>query len=366
VKLEVDAQNFIGTLTRLAFVRNGELFFIDCKKDGVPFTKAQIKSYSYTVQLSTHHIYFGKRQKFTIVDEDGVLISDAKASYRKGTLRLYENNTGFPDYPVVLLTRKKSPAWTDNIDDTNNKIVRCICKYGFITQMKEYTSYDNYEEVSGEIKLQTDTAITVLSIITVITYTELETPQKLYDNAAAQSISDDKVNPLTRVGNTITSDYNIVLDKTASQTFTVSGDTITVKCDVFTGNFDLGSKTLTLSNGSTLVGSFIDATQDSNLSERTGYSFKVYDTEAHRDTRTNELANTANYGFVFDENDKLFYLWIKIGETEYPTTVTVVKGSNEIDLGTAGSISTLGVNLKKLAAGVSNASLSIPYINDLG
>lgn len=113
-----------------------------------------------------------------------------------------------------------------------------------------------------------DDLITESTKVTVDAYTELETPQKLYDRAKSYLYDNYKGETSTivsRNGETIDAgSYDVVIDATASQAFDLTGNTITIHADTFTGNITT-TGTMTLSNGALVLGTITS----SNINQTT-------------------------------------------------------------------------------------------------
>jgi hypothetical protein len=108
-----------------------------------------------------------------------------------------------------------------------------------------------------------DPAITQTNGATVAAYTTLENPAKFYDRyqyylSLAANIKID--NGLSRSGSLINAgNYNVIIDATAAQAFSLVGNTITIKASTFTGNMTT-TGLITLVNGATFFGARTDAT----------------------------------------------------------------------------------------------------------
>lgn len=272
--LTVEGQNFGGVLNRLGFISAqsgtfGELTFVDCLRNGTPLTQVQIQGFSYIIYLpgsgnTTKHIYFAKRHSFRIEDEDGNGLS-ATVEY-KGNRITNQTFTGSSVNHVQTLFRTNEVThrsfnttglqvtnWVINVDNAN-PISRKIYQYGYQTANGNYRSYDEYPRiVSGTVvKMLTDKSVTERTRATVDAYTELETPEKFYDrhesfrNTATQI---DNTSTITKVGDEIDLGiYNLVVDATATQVYSRSGNTITIKANTYTGNLKT-TGTISTANG---------------------------------------------------------------------------------------------------------------------
>ena len=98
--------------------------------------------------------------------------------------------------------------------------------------------------------------------------------------------------------------------------------------------------TITLQNGSTA--SYFDSTQDSLLREVNNAYIRVYSSESDRDNRVNAIYEGLQYNFLFSSLvSNPLYLWVTQGNTELPSEITLVQGTNTIDLSTAGVLRNL-------------------------
>lgn len=107
----------------------------------------------------------------------------------------------------------------------------------------------------------TDALIAETSKVTVDAYTELETPEKFYDRAKAYLVDNyagEASTIVSRNGNTIDAgSYDVVVDATAGTAFDLTGNTITIHADVFTGDITT-TGTVALSNGAVVLGTRTD------------------------------------------------------------------------------------------------------------
>lgn len=131
---------------------------------------------------------------------------------------------------------------------------------------------------------------------TKITITEDINAQQLYDTMNTDSNSAGGI------------EYDIYYEMIWTDTIKTSYDIDIDNC-IFTGNFEL-TGTLTLLNGGSVNGSYIDSTADSSLLFTGITTWKVYSNATDRDNNTNllwEWTVTNNYRFNFIENT-IYYL----------------------------------------------------------
>lgn len=158
---------------------------------------------------------------------------------------------------------------------------------------------------------------------------------------------------------------NLVVDENATDVFSVdtTTDTITIKSSAL----NAGDKFDRITTTGTATGSIntpiIDANGDSYVEEAQGSLIRVYATEADRDNRTDALADlVSRYRFTFSTRPAdTLYFWVKIGDAEFPTQLTLTQGENVVDLGTPGQLLKVLDGQRIINRGVQKASLLIPH-----
>ena len=155
-----------------------------------------------------------------------------------------------------------------------------------------------------------DTSITEEDPVVVGGYTELGTPDKLYDYAKLHLLDnyEGETNPIVnRVGDAIDAGaYDVEFSSGGANVFDFDGTTIFVKCGtLFTGDIET-TGTVTFTGSATINGGIIDTNGDSyiNFIEALSDSdtWKVFDVEANRDSNTGEIGSgdgTENFRFLF-------------------------------------------------------------------
>jgi len=107
-----------------------------------------------------------------------------------------------------------------------------------------------------------DTSITEANQATVHAYSELETPQKIYDRAVSwleSNITNEEAFLVSRSGNLIDAgSYDVELDSTAASVFNFNGSKITIKASEFVGDITT-TGTITLLNGAKIIGNATDS-----------------------------------------------------------------------------------------------------------
>lgn len=367
--LNIEGQNFGGALDRLGMISAqggtfGELTFIDCQRNGVDLNQVQIQGFQYIVYLpgsgqAGRHIYFAKRQQFNITDSNDNVLS-ATVEY-KGNSITNQTYTASSVNHLQPLFRSNEVThrsfnfnglqitnWVYNISNSN-PITRKIYKYGYNTQSQTYNSYDNYVKLSSGsvLKLATNENITETNKSTVDGYTELETPAKFYDRFESyrnESANIDNITTISKVGDNIDlGSYSLVVDATASQVFSISGNTITIKASTYSGGLE-STGTITTANGANIVGGIIDSVGNAFLSFSGISSWRVYDTEADRDSNTSQLGNgtvSENFRFIFSTNRTYYLRLVAGGDVIFKNVDVSSTGETEVSLGTASLLTAL-------------------------
>jgi hypothetical protein len=132
-------------------------------------------------------------------------------------------------------------------------------KYGYL-EAGGARSYAN--NATETLIISVDAAITQTDAATVAAYTAIENSAKFYDRyqyflSLAANIKTDI--GLARSGTLIDAgSYNVIIDATAAEAFALSGNTITIKASIYTGDMTT-TGIITLANGAQFVGTRTDA-----------------------------------------------------------------------------------------------------------
>ena len=189
---------------------------------------------------------------------------------------VYDNNRSQYDYQTGL-----TGSYTDTF------VPGLIGTYGWIATRYGYTTLNGtFSPGTGgtftaSCTWVVDPSITVPNIVTVESYTALDTAQKVYDYAAyyqtllagipigySVSISQNSLN---------FGSYNITIDPNASSVYSISGNTVTIKAATLTANI-VTTGLVTYSNGATVNGIVNDSTgytTELNVTGLTGCSVAV-------------------------------------------------------------------------------------------
>lgn len=203
-------------------------------------------------------------------------------------------------------------------------------------------------------KVFNDVLVTESNKVTVDAYSELDTSAKLYDRAKSHLVDNytgEDQTIITKTGNQINlRDLNLVIDATATSVFTLSGSTLTIHADTFTGDLTT-TGTVTLSNGAAVVGTIIDSNADSSISFSGVDSWKVYSSESNRNSDTSELGTgtgTENYRFNFS-NGVEYYLRLTVsGETIFKQVTPLQSGNTEVQLNTTALLLSLNSSIAQV------------------
>lgn len=117
-------------------------------------------------------------------------------------------------------------------------------------------------DITDTIIYSNDASITQTNKATVDAYTAIDTSAKLYDRAKSwlfDNYTGQLVEIVTRSGDLIDAgSYNVTIDATAAQAFSVAGNTITIKASTYTGDMTT-TGIITLANGALFNGTRTDA-----------------------------------------------------------------------------------------------------------
>jgi hypothetical protein len=173
------------------------------------------------------------------------------------------------------LAKKMTPAMINTNTGTYQHMTgeyKLPLSVSHVSYLGELLTSDNinFDVSSDEIltdftlapNLLDDVNVTERSKAVTDAYTLLEAPQKLYDRGKSYLVDNyagELSTLVTRSGNlTDAGAYNVTIDATASSAFALSGNTITIKANSFTGDMTT-TGIITLVNGSTFIGTRTDA-----------------------------------------------------------------------------------------------------------
>jgi hypothetical protein len=149
----------------------------------------------------------------------------------------------------------------------------------------------------------TDSLVAESNRATVDAYSELDTPQKVYDRAKSYLTANyvgEAQTIVTRSGNELDARaLNVVIDATAASAFNLTGTTLTIKASTYTGDM-VTTGTITLANGATFIGTRTDTNGTTTVT-----TLNLTGLQANSEVRvygagtTTELAGVENSGTTF-------------------------------------------------------------------
>ena len=190
-----------------------------------------------------------------ITDREYSTTTDANGEFTQQVMEAAFYNTN-PNPPVGV---------NPNVDDrteTGHKITFSGYKYGYGVFSIEFQG-NRIVSASATTPVIIDGNITEANKTTVDAYGQINTSAKLYDRAA--SFLEDNLGDtyldfiLLKSGSLINAgSYNVNIDASAVSAFDISGNTITIKASIFTGDMTT-TGIITLLNGATFIGVRTDA-----------------------------------------------------------------------------------------------------------
>jgi hypothetical protein len=217
------------------------------------------------------------------------------------------------------LAKKMTPAMINTNTGTYQHMTgeyKLPLSVSHVSYLGELLTSDNinFDVSSDEIltdftlapNLLDDPNITELNKAVTDAYTSLGTTQKLYDRGKSYLVDNyagELSTLVTRSGSlTDAGAYNVTIDATASSAFALSGNTITIKANSFTGDMTT-TGIITLVNGSTFIGTRTDAngtvSPDSVLT-LTGLQANS-EVRVYAAGTTTEIAGVENSGTTFTD-----------------------------------------------------------------
>ena len=221
-------------------------------------------------------------------------------------------------------------ANVDDRTDQNDTIPIIFISYN--ESLKTYNpALIGLNTATDPLKLEPDFLITEANRNIVDAYTELETPEKLYDRAKSYLVSNFVGQSLyaTRSGNLINAgSYNVTIDATASTAFDITGNLITIKASTFTGNM-VTTGLITLANGAIFDGVRTDANGTvypdqpisiTNISA--GSRLRIYNVTTGTETVNTVVSGTSytssyQEGTGYNDGDTVRVYLTKLGKQEW-------------------------------------------------
>ena len=232
-----------------------------------------------------------------IIDQAGSVVVNNESTDASGRI------STLPTYDGIKCLQYKTYAGTTATVRANHTFLSYRYGYGLTSKTIAVQSNVDIQEVDFKLA---DLSITESNKATVAAYTEIDTPAKFYDRAAAHlenNLGTFTAFLVTRSGNQIDDGaYNVTIDATATSAFAVSGNTITIKASTFTGDITT-TGTITLSNGANIVGTRTDTNGTTTVTTLTltglqsNTEVRVFDAGT-----TTEVAGVENSGTTFTAN----------------------------------------------------------------
>jgi hypothetical protein len=207
------------------------------------------------------------RYNFKVQDASNVAIQNAKVFIVDGHSDVVVNaestdangliNSHLFDYDGDVCLQNSTFAGNTKTNRASH--VRSAYKYGFLSKNDAVTIDQDTKDFTA---LLLNLNITETNKVAVDAYTEIDTSAKFYDRASAYlednfgTYLDFVVN---RSGSLIDAGaYNVTIDATASTAFDITGNLITIKASIFTGDMTT-TGVITLANGVSFNGTRTDA-----------------------------------------------------------------------------------------------------------
>jgi hypothetical protein len=211
------------------------------------------------------------------------------------------------DVLVEVINYINKTITTDSRTNSNSEIPFSIIAYNqTITGFAE--DLVGLDTLQSTVKMTPDLVVSEATKSVVDAYSSIDTPQKFYDIAKSYLVDNyaGEASPLvSRSGNTINAgSYNVVIDNSSMNAFSLSGNTITIKSPSFTGNIiTLGI--VTLIGSISYVGTITDvngvrsfgAYEVNNLIS--GSRVQVYNTTTGTEIY-NQIVNSTSFSEGFD------------------------------------------------------------------
>jgi hypothetical protein len=204
--------------------------------------------------------------------------------------------------------------------------------------------------LTESLPMTPDLSITETNRVTVDAYTELETSSKFYDYAKSYLVANytgESETIVSKSGFVINAGaYDIDVDATATQPFDLTGNKITIKASIYTGEL-LTTGNINFLNGATTTASYTDAsgTTDPALIltisgnvDLTGAEIRIYDLDNSGNNLGTELAGIESSGSstfqtsVITQSNLVYVQIFKSGYVEFGQQFTMPSQSTTLDV----------------------------------
>lgn len=152
---------------------------------------------------------------------------------------------------------------------------------------------------SEDFLLTPDEDITETNKLTVLAYSEINNADEFYDRAKAEWRDNDNYPLIEKNGNTIdVGSLNVIFDATATQVYNLTGNTLTIKTNSYTGDI-ITTGSFNVANGAEIIGGYTD---------NTGVNKFIYlDWNNNISTYTVEIINLDDNSTIFTINTTDLY-----------------------------------------------------------
>ena len=207
---------------------------------------------------------YGNLIRPSFIDATGALITDNIKNRLSDNVPTFieEQDVTTGNYPSVFVRHTDIPTRSGNRTLANGNLfapytLRSV-SYGKVFTTTSISVEDTFE---AAIVMLDDVSITEPRKPIVDAYTQLETPQKLYDRSVAwleDNLNDESEFICSRTGNTVDfGSQDIIINADATVPFMVVGSTVGIHADTFTGNI-VTTGTVRLQNGAVVDGLVTD------------------------------------------------------------------------------------------------------------
>ena len=280
-----------------------------------------------------------KKLQITTLDEEGLPIEGVRSYFtdtdhgeRQNKIEdltdtiVYEaisDSNGLAEHDILLANsqlgsyesvgRESAPRPVDYRTKNNShdyKMDAAVFSYGHHPRIANDIDLTGLaQNVDVALVLSEDSSITEPDQAIVAAYSEITTAPQFYDAGKLWLVNhySGQSQPLVSIegGDTILSDYDIVVDATANQAFDFDGSTITIKAHIFEDNLRLeNDSTVTIRNGAEVSGTIQDRNGDSVVLITTpaGYDDEVKLYASLADAQSDRTTALISSGDIFRYN----------------------------------------------------------------
>lgn len=302
----------------------------------------------------THTFRYGNIIKPIFLDESAVLfIDDIKTVLLDSTSTTINTVTisdgVYPDF----FSRHTDIATVAGDLNLSDGILYAPNSLNIIAWLKQIVSQVISVEDTFDfpITLLNDLSLTETNKTIVDAYTEIETPQKLYDRAKAylyDNYSGESSPLIIRSNSSVDlGAYDLVIDASATPAFSLSGNTITIHADNYTGDITT-TGAVSFANGATITGGIIDSNGDSFLLFEGVDSWEVYSDPGR--TILLDSGTTGSYRFNYSGGTTYYLNLTVTGETFQKFVTPTQPGGTTISLSDTALLNTISIQVSAISA----------------